>query len=104
MSGISLAHLIPKLYHTPLYNKLRENVNTLCEFIRQNVQEHRATFDPDHIRDVVDVYLANESPGQEDIVWRGLFDLFTAGSETTADSLLWTILYLIMHPDIQEKV
>ncbi|XP_072044863.1 cytochrome P450 2U1-like isoform X2 [Amphiura filiformis] len=104
ISGISVVHLIPKLYHTPLYNKLRRNVNTLSGFIQKNVHKHRSSFDPSNIRDVIDVYLSNELPDQPDIIWRGLFDLFTAGSETTADSLLWAILYLIIHPDIQEKV
>jgi hypothetical protein len=34
----------------------------------------------------------------------GMIDLFFAGMETTSSSLLWTFLYMIHHPDIQQKV
>jgi long-chain fatty acid omega-monooxygenase len=33
-----------------------------------------------------------------------MVDLFIAGTETTSTSLLWLILLLATHPDIQEKV
>ena len=33
-----------------------------------------------------------------------LIDLFLAGMETTASSLMWTFLYLLHHPDIQRKI
>jgi cytochrome P450 len=33
-----------------------------------------------------------------------MIDLFFAGMETTSSSLLWTFLYMIHHPDIQQKV
>ncbi|RLW00736.1 hypothetical protein DV515_00008659, partial [Chloebia gouldiae] len=31
-------------------------------------------------------------------------DLFLAGTETTATTLLWALLYMVIYPDIQEKV
>ena len=34
---------------------------------------------------------------------KSLFDLFFAGGETTATTLHWAMLFLIHHPDIQEK-
>ena len=33
-----------------------------------------------------------------------IFDLFTAGSETSVNTLLWCFLYLIHFPDVQDKV
>jgi cytochrome P450 len=33
-----------------------------------------------------------------------MIDLFLAGMETTASSLMWTFLYMIHHPDIQKRV
>uniref|UniRef100_A0A8C0UZX5 Cytochrome P450 2J6-like n=1 Tax=Cyanistes caeruleus TaxID=156563 RepID=A0A8C0UZX5_CYACU len=33
-----------------------------------------------------------------------IFDLFIAGIETTATTLLWALLYMVIYPDIQEKV
>ena len=31
------------------------------------------------------------------------FDLMEAGSETTASTLVWVILYLTLHPEVQER-
>jgi cytochrome P450 len=31
-------------------------------------------------------------------------DLFAAGSETTATTLAWAVLFMILHPDSQRKV
>ncbi len=33
-----------------------------------------------------------------------MLDLFIAGSDTTSTSLVWAILYMIQHPDIQTRV
>jgi len=33
-----------------------------------------------------------------------LFDLFLAGSDTTATTLNWSMLYMILHPEVQDKV
>ncbi|KAM9378584.1 cytochrome P450 2J4-like [Phaethornis superciliosus] len=33
-----------------------------------------------------------------------MFDLFLAGTETTATTLRWALLYMVIYPDIQEKV
>ena len=33
-----------------------------------------------------------------------LFDLFVAGSDTTATTLDWAILFMIQNPDVQTKV
>lgn len=32
-----------------------------------------------------------------------VFDLFIAGIETTATTLLWALLYMVIYPDIQGK-
>uniref|UniRef100_A0A8C3JH48 Cytochrome P450 2J2 n=1 Tax=Calidris pygmaea TaxID=425635 RepID=A0A8C3JH48_9CHAR len=33
-----------------------------------------------------------------------IFDLFLAGTETTATTLRWALLYMVVYPDIQAKV
>ena len=33
-----------------------------------------------------------------------LFDLFLAGADTTSSTLNWAMLYMILHPEVQEKV
>lgn len=32
-----------------------------------------------------------------------LTDLFGAGSVTTSDTISWTVLYMIRHPEVQKK-
>jgi cytochrome P450 family 2 subfamily J len=31
-------------------------------------------------------------------------DLFAAGSETTSTTLAWAVLFMILNPDVQDKV
>uniref|UniRef100_A0A8C3B9X7 Uncharacterized protein n=1 Tax=Cairina moschata TaxID=8855 RepID=A0A8C3B9X7_CAIMO len=35
---------------------------------------------------------------------QSIFDLFLAGTETTATTLCWALLYMVVYPDVQEKV
>ncbi|KGL85652.1 Cytochrome P450 2J2, partial [Tinamus guttatus] len=37
----------------------------------------------------------------EDNMVQSVFDLFLAGSETTATSLRWALLFMVVYPDIQ---
>ncbi len=37
-------------------------------------------------------------------MWVTAMDLFAAGSETTATTLAWAVLFMILHPDSQRKV
>jgi len=81
-------------------------------FIEQGIKEHEESFNPNELRDYIDVYLAemreSKDPessfhgeaGKENLV-QSLIDLFFAGSETTSSTLSWATLFLIRHPDIQ---
>lgn len=40
----------------------------------------------------------------EEQLTRVVSDLFVAGSETTASTLLWLILYMVTYPDVQDRV
>ena len=40
----------------------------------------------------------------EDALLVTAMDLFGAGSETTATTLSWALLYMILYPEIQKKV
>ena len=64
--------------------------------------------DYDNPRDFIDVYLTQmkveniDSFNDEQLVLVCL-DLFEAGSETTSTTLLWSVLYMAINPEIQEK-
>uniref|UniRef100_A0A8C3R0H2 Uncharacterized protein n=1 Tax=Cyanoderma ruficeps TaxID=181631 RepID=A0A8C3R0H2_9PASS len=61
-------------------------------------------------RDFIDYYLdeidkvnANATYDEVNLI-QTLCDLFIAGTETTSTTLLWALLYMVIYPDIQEKV
>ncbi|KAL3874622.1 hypothetical protein ACJMK2_037608 [Sinanodonta woodiana] len=80
----------------------------MSRYARKRIKEHRATFDPDNIRDFVDLYLKaeeheDEAALNEENMFRVIVDLFNAGTETTSTTLAWAILYLMTNPDVQDK-
>eukprot|EP00057_Strongylocentrotus_purpuratus_P015474 XP_011669948.1 PREDICTED: cytochrome P450 2U1-like [Strongylocentrotus purpuratus] len=83
-------------YYTPLYREVRRNLAVLQDFIRGIVQRHQETFDPDNTRDIIDMYL-------EENIWRGVFDIFLAASESMTSALRWIFLYLIDNPELQSR-
>ncbi|XP_006823766.1 cytochrome P450 2U1-like [Saccoglossus kowalevskii] len=82
----------------------------LKKFCKQQIDEHREVFDPDNIGDFIDAYLAEtmKQDGNEDFtddqLKHTLVDLFSAGTETTATTLKWGLLFMVLHPEIQERV
>ncbi|XP_036447041.1 cytochrome P450 2H1-like [Colossoma macropomum] len=105
-------NLVPFIQYFPgPHQKIRENTNALREFILEIVEEHKKTLDPDNPRDFIDAYL-NEMTKQEskedstfhvENMIRSTTDLFSAGTETTANTLRWGIIYMMNHPDVQER-
>jgi len=72
------------------------------------VQEHLGSMDPDCPRDFIDVYLnqVRQDPNNFDVEQLILVcvDFFLAGSETTATTLLWSVMFMTLNPQAQEKV
>ncbi|NWS65607.1 CP2J2 protein, partial [Crotophaga sulcirostris] len=87
-----------------------------CEFvrsfIRQEIKRHRERGTRDKPEDFIDFYLDQiektkntpNSTFDEDNMVQSVFDLFLGGSETTATTLRWALLYMVAYPDVQEKV
>ncbi|KAI3368833.1 hypothetical protein L3Q82_025810, partial [Scortum barcoo] len=82
------------------------------DFIREELKEHKQTWDPSDRRDYIDCYL-NEiqmNKGQDDSTFDEenlvmcVLDLFVAGTETTSTTLRWAFLYMAKYPEIQAKV
>ncbi|KAI8494246.1 hypothetical protein Bbelb_280060 [Branchiostoma belcheri] len=121
-------NVYPILRHVPSIRRKLEEVMTCSEeirsFVMEVIQEHRETFDPNNIRDVIDGFLLEEhqvssywadishlSPernavddGYEDNIINVIRNLFVAGSDTTATTLSWALLYLVMNQEVQRKV
>ncbi|XP_035672246.1 cytochrome P450 2D3-like isoform X3 [Branchiostoma floridae] len=108
-------NIYPKLWHVPSFRRKLGEVVTFSEEIRsfviEVIREHRETFDPNNIRDVIDGYLLEEHRGNrilselpQDNIINVIKNLFAAGTDTTATTLRWALLYLVMNPDVQGKV
>ncbi|XP_061685178.1 cytochrome P450 2U1 isoform X2 [Syngnathoides biaculeatus] len=105
-----LINVFPALYHLPfgVFGELRRVERDISAFLKNIIVKHRDTLDPENPRDLVDMYLAEMAAGaedssfNEDYLFYIIGDLFIAGTDTTANSLLWILLYLVVHPDVQD--
>ncbi|XP_071964193.1 cytochrome P450 2U1-like [Antedon mediterranea] len=75
------------------------------------LKEHLEDYDPDNLRDFVDIYINEIAKNKDKMTSFDEYnltcvttDLFIAGSETTATTLLWAILYMSLYPEVQQKV
>ncbi|XP_016430350.1 cytochrome P450 2B4-like isoform X1 [Sinocyclocheilus rhinocerous] len=105
-------NLAPFIKHFPgPHQKIMQNFTELLGFIRDEIKEHKETLDPDSPRDFIDAYLleiekqkSNEgSTFHEDNMVMSVLDLFLAGTDTTATTIRWGLIYLIQNPDVQER-
>lgn len=88
----------------------------MAEFFQETVDNHRKSFDPANIRDLVDTYLLEiqESTAQGRQMFDGrdpdrqiqqvIGDLFTAGMETIKTTLQWSVVYMLRHPKVAQAV
>ncbi|KAG2461515.1 CP2J2 protein, partial [Polypterus senegalus] len=93
------------------HNELFSKYAQVFDFIRNEIEEHKKDWDPAAPRDYIDYYLSEMKKGNSDVagftegtLTATVFDLFVAGSETTATTILWALLFMVKYPDVQEKV
>ncbi|KAM4603994.1 cytochrome P450 2U1 [Polymixia lowei] len=111
-----LINIFPLLYYLPcgVFKELRQVERDITVFLKRIIAMHRSTLDPDNPRDLIDMYLVEmlaqqaagekESSFSEDYLFYIIGDLFIAGTDTTTNSVLWILLYMVIYPDVQEKV
>ena len=111
-SHIRALNFFPLIRYSPTekwFKKYRENYRFLQAFLKDQIDKHRESFDPNAIRDFVDHFLAKEPNSKEgetfstDNLEKLILDIMAAGTDTTSTTLRWFILYLIHHPDVQTK-
>ncbi|NXY02246.1 CP238 protein, partial [Pteruthius melanotis] len=89
--------------------KARFSRDFVRSFVRQEIKSHREKGRIDEPEDFIDFYLKHlektknvpNSTFDEDNMVQSVFDLFLGGSETTATTLRWALLYMLAYPDIQ---
>ncbi|CAC5358760.1 unnamed protein product [Mytilus coruscus] len=89
----------------------REGLSILKKYIEKHITEHRESFDPENIRDFIDMYLVAEKEESERksvmipaALLTSIIDLFAAGTDTTATTFDWSFLWMIQYPDVQKRM
>ena len=105
---------LPLVRFLPKYQKFLSDMldhdRKVKEFIMKKIQEHKASRDAKHPRDLIDVYLdeieknTNDSDFNQNNLIRFVFDFFVAGTETTASTIRWMILHMANNQSIQTKI
>ncbi|KAI7794516.1 cytochrome P450, partial [Triplophysa rosa] len=111
-AGAQMFNLVPFIKHFPgPHQKMLQNTNELLRFIREEVKEHRQTLDPENPRDFIDAYLLEiekqksheDSTFHEENMVMSTADLFLAGTDTTATTIRWGLIFLMENPEVQER-
>ncbi|VEN45941.1 unnamed protein product [Callosobruchus maculatus] len=120
--SLEAALFIPFLRHFPGYattlQKFAKNREEMAKFLQETIDEHKKTFNPEHLRDLLDTYLyeiqkANAEGNGHDLfggrdhdrqMQQIMGDLFSAGMETIKSTLRWAVLFMLYHPDRAKAV
>ncbi|KAI4885967.1 hypothetical protein NFI96_009925 [Prochilodus magdalenae] len=102
---------LPMLRSLPLpFKKAFENFYTIEKMVADMLSKHKTSRVPGEPRDFADCYLdeldkRGDDPSSlnEKQLVRYIMDLHLAGVDTTSNTLLTAFLYLMTHPDIQER-
>ncbi|XP_061102917.1 cytochrome P450 2F2-like [Conger conger] len=102
---------LPLIRNLPLpFQKAFQNMNMIRKSLADQVSQHKESRVPGEPRDLTDCYLDEmekrgddgSSFSENQLVFY-LLDLFFAGTDTTSNTLLTAFLYLMTHPDVQER-
>ena len=96
------------------FDKTEEAFMGMQNFVEPYIKQHKQNLDNEDIKDFMDLMLVEIQNTTDKTssfygetghfaLFNNIIDLFIAGMETTSSALLWTILYLLHHPEVQEK-
>lgn len=112
---------LPWLKHIPGMVKLMKNEDMLLQLekVKKDMYDIIAEQKRSHIQGLRDHYVSafveeqntrqgkldkDEDVFTDEALEQNMRTLLSAGTETTASTLMWTIIQMMMHPDIQKKV
>ncbi|NXJ96044.1 CP2J6 protein, partial [Corythaixoides concolor] len=94
------------------FKQFVSSINIVNTLLAKELESHKEKGKSDENQDFIDYYLGeidktkgvSHATYDEENLIQSIFDLFLAGTETTATTLRWALLYMVVYPDIQEKV
>ncbi|NXH17146.1 CP2J2 protein, partial [Bucco capensis] len=93
------------------HQTMLKNWRLMKSFVKEKINKHKEDWNPSESRDYIDSYLqeiakdnSSSSTFHEENLVACVLDLFFAGTETTATTIRWALLYMAMHPEIQARV
>ncbi|NXF02009.1 CP2J6 protein, partial [Smithornis capensis] len=94
------------------FKKTKSSEEFVRTLVAKEVERHKEKRKSNENQDFIDYYLdeIDKTKGDADATYdeenliQTVFDLLLAGTETTATTLRWALLFMVIYPDIQEKV
>lgn len=116
-TNAAAVNFFPILMHMPI-PEIREVFQIdkiMKKFLNGMIDQHKDTLDPEDHRDFIDAYLCEiekrkmdtseeSSAFTERYLYHILNDMIFAGTETMSSTIRWGLLYMIVYPEIQERV
>ncbi|XP_068810180.1 cytochrome P450 2J4 isoform X1 [Struthio camelus] len=92
--------------------KAMSDISFVNALLAEEIESHKKKGKTEENQDFIDFYLDQiaKTKGDADATYneenltQSIFDLILAGTETGATTLRWALLYMVVYPDIQEKV
>nr|XP_002721421.1 cytochrome P450 2D17 isoform X1 [Oryctolagus cuniculus] len=111
---LRVLNVVPVLLRIPgLVDKVFSENKEFWGLVDELVTEHRITRDPTQPpRDMTDTYLAEvekakgnpDSSFSDENLYSVIGELFIAGTVSTSATLVWALLLMILHPEVQRRV
>ncbi|XP_052702725.1 cytochrome P450 2C14-like [Crassostrea angulata] len=108
----SPAFIFPVLRHLPMsrYTTVQNIFADIDGFTSEIIAEHRRNFDGNNINDFIDGFLLEQNEAGENSTFTdeqlkiSVREFFAAGTETTSTTIRWSLLFLLHHPEWQQKL
>ncbi|XP_074872999.1 cytochrome P450 2F3-like isoform X1 [Carettochelys insculpta] len=94
------------------HRQIYKNYLKLAAFVGEQLETHKETLDPNHLRDFIDCFLVKiqqeknnpHTHFNEETMSKTTVNLFFAGTETVSSTLRYGLLILLRHPEIEAKL
>ncbi|OWA52480.1 Cytochrome P450 2U1 [Hypsibius exemplaris] len=89
-----------------------ESRRQILKFLGDKITEHRKTYFENEIRDYIDAFfheqarkkISESEVFRDEELLQNLRGFFSAGTDTTSKTLQWALLFLLHHPEVQERI